>query len=255
MAGSLPTVRGSVQCLVPVTRRVEFLTDVAIAMDATEQRVKKRPPLTRFVLPYTRVSKTETAAFRAFHASQKGSYDSTWTFTLGAITYAGLVFEDDTFSAREEPDTPTLYSFTLRARQTKNPGQTAGALGAAFPALASGARAMLPYVQTRRFDVMINTNPTGMQYAWTWFSGSMGATFPSRALLGWELTYPNLTDADLATRETHFRNNWGRYGLWTFTDPDDGTDYPKCRYDMDVLEIVHNGPNQSSMTLRILETN
>jgi hypothetical protein len=253
MAGSLPTVRGAVQALCPVTRRIEFLTDVAIALDATEQRFKKRPPLTRFVLPYTRVGATETAAFKAFFESQKGSFDSTWSFTLGATTYANLTFEDDSFTAREDADTPTLYSFTLRARQTKNPGQTASAAGAAFPTLANGLRAMLPYTQMHRFWVLRNENPTGMQFAYNWFDGT--GTRPSRSLLGWELAYPILTDADLGTIETHFRNQWGRWSAFSLTDPDNLANvYPKCRYDDDSLTIVNNGPDQNSLTLRILET-
>jgi len=251
MPGTLPTVRGGVQALTPVTRRVEFLTDVAIALNATEQRFKRRPPLTRFILPYTKVNATETAAFKTFFESRLGSFATTWSFTLGATTYDALTFEDDTFTAREDAATPTLYSFTLKARQTANPGQTAGAAGAAFPALACGARAMLPYVQTRRFATLLNDNPIGPRYTWAWF---IGGSFPSQALRGWELSYPVLSDADLATRETHFRDNWGRWGGFSFTDDDDTTVYPNCRYDADSLEIIHTAPNQSSLTLRIMET-
>src|SRR4051794_35409119 len=119
MAGSLPTVRGGVQALCPVTRRVEFLTDIAIAVDATEQRFKRRPPLTRFSLPYSRMNATDTAAMKAFFESQQGSFDSTWSFTLGAVTYSNLTFEDDTFTSREEDATRTTYSFALQARQTQ----------------------------------------------------------------------------------------------------------------------------------------
>jgi len=321
MAGTLPTVRGGMQALCPVTRRVEFLTDIAIANNFTEQRSKGRPPLTRFVLPYTRVSATETAAFKAFMESQKGSFDSTWSFTLGTTTFTGLTSEDDTFTAREDAATPTLYSFTLRARQTKNAGQTAGSPGALFPTLASGASAQLPYTQVRRFAVLLNDNPTGMRYAYTWIAAGLTG-YPGRSLRGWELQYPIVSDADLATREGHFRDNWGKWGTWTFVDPDASAlltagissgatsipvssvldfpatpflmqidaewlnvtaagsspltatrgassttaaahlagapvrvVYPKCRYDDDALEIVNNGPDQNSFTLRIVETN
>ena len=260
MAGSLPTVRGGVQALCPVTRRVEFLTDVAIGLNASEQRARKRPPLTRFVLPYTRMSATDTAAMKAFFESQKGTFDSTWSFRLGSITYANLTFEEAEFTAREEDATRTTYSFTLRARQTQNPGQTASAAGAAFPTLASGAGCMLPYQQVRRFAVLLNDNPIGMRYAYTWFGAGLAGFPPAHgdgtfSLRGWELNYPNLTDADLTTIEGHFRNQWGRWSQFSFTDPDDSTVYPKCRYDDDVLQIVNNGPNLNSLTLRIRETN
>ncbi len=211
-------MRGGGQALCPVTRSVEFLTDIAIALDSTEQRFKKRPPLTRFTLPYTRVSFTETAAFQAFFESQKGAYDSTWSFTLGATTYTHLAFEDDTFTVTEDAATPKLYGFTLRARQTQN------------------------------------TSPIGPQYVYNWQDGS--GSRPSGSLAGWELQYPILTDADLAIREGHFRNNWGKWGgPWSFTDDDNASVHPKCRYDSDSIAIVNNGPNQNSLTLRILETN
>lgn len=255
MSGTLPTVRGGFQALCPVTRSVEFLTDIAIGVNATEQRFKRRPPLTRFVLPYTRVNATETAAFKAFFESQKGSFDSTWSFTLGATNYTHLTFEDDAFSVREEFATPMLYAFTLRARQAQNAGQTAGSPNAAFPTMANGKRAQLPYVQARRFAVLLNDNPIGPRYSYTWFAAGLTG-FPTRSLRGWQLTYPNLTDADLATFEAHFRNNWGKWGgPWSFTDPDDAAVYAKCRYDNDQLAIVNNGPNQNAITLQILETN
>ena len=254
MAGTLPTVRGGVQCLCPVTRRVEFLTDVAIGLNGTEQRAKRRPPLTRFVLPYSRMNATDTAAMKAFFESQKGTFDSTWSFTLGATTYTHLTLEDDTFTAREEDATRTTYAFTLRARQTQNAGQTAGSAGAAFPTLANGLRAMLPYQQVRRFAVLLNDNVTGMRFSYSWFAASLSG-FPTRSLRGWELAYPILTDADLATIEGHYRNQWGRWNAFSFTDPDDATVYTKCRYDLDALEIVNNGPNLNAITLRILETN
>jgi len=255
MAGTLPLVRVSAQALYPVTRRVEFLTDVAIATDFTEQRSKARPPLTRFVFPYTQINATDLATMRSFLESQKGPFDTSWSVTLGATTYSNLVLEDDAFSATEAASTQTTYSFTLRARQVKNPGYTCGSPGAAFPALANGLRTQLPYTQLRRYAVMKNDNPlSGNAFRWTWFGGGLTG-FPTGSLHGWVLSFPVLSDADLSTIETHFRNNWGRYGTFTFRDPESGTDYTKCRYDQDALEIVHSQPNVNSLTLRVMETN
>lgn len=254
MAGTLPTVRGSAQALYPVQRSVSFLTDIAIGLNATEQRAKKRPPLTTFTLSYSRISAADTAAMKAFFESQKGSFDSTWSFTLGSTTYAHLALEDDVFLCREESANRLTYSFTLKARQTQNPGQTAGSAGAAFPTLGNGAKSQLPYSQMRRFAVLRNDNPIGPRYSWTWFAASLTG-FPTRSLRGWELQYPALSDADLSTLETHFRNQWGRWSSFALTDPDDGTVYPKCRYDSDSLDITYLGPNQNAVTLRILETN
>src|SRR5215831_18422814 len=152
MSGTLPLVRSSgdgpgTQALYPVTRRVEFLTDVLIHLNGTEERRKKRPPLTRFILPYSKINHADMVTMRNFHASQKGTFDSTWSFTLGSKTYNGLTFEDAAFQAREDDDTRTNYSFTLRARQIKNPGQTAGSIGGTFPTLGNGAPCEFPYSQ------------------------------------------------------------------------------------------------------------
>lgn len=255
MSGTLPTIRGGVQCLYPVTRTVQFLTDVATALNASEARFKRRPPLTLLNLQYSGMDATDTAAMKAFFESQKGQFDSTWSVTIGATTYSAMTFLDDAFTVRETAGSPMRYSFTLRARQTKNPGQTAGSPGGAFPTLSSGLRAQLPYVQSRVFAVLVNDNPIGPRYTYTWYAGGLSG-FPTRSLRGWELSYPVLTDADLSTIETHFRNQWGMWGgPWSFTDPDDGTAYANCRYADDALVITHQQKNISSLTLRIMETN
>jgi hypothetical protein len=260
MSGTLPFARSSgdgsgAQALYPVTRRIEFSTDVAIALNQTEQRFKRRPPLTRFVLPYNRVNRTDMLAFRSFHASQRGTFDATWGFTLGATLYSNLTFEDDTFIATEEDVTRTHYSFTLKARQTKNATATAGDYGGTFPTLANGAMTQFPYIQTRRFAVLVNDNPAcGIRYTWTWFGAGLTG-FPTGALWGWQLGFPNISDADLLTLETFFRAQWGRWGTFTMVDPEDASSHTKCRFDQDVMDIVHMAPNQNSCTLNILETN
>lgn len=260
MSGTLPYARSSgdgpgAQCLYPVKRVVQFSTDVALAVNQSEQRFKRRPPLTSFVLPYKRVNRTDMLAFRDFHASQRGTFDSTWSFTLGSTTYSNMVFEDAVFVATEEDETRTHYSFTLKARQTKPPVTTAADYGGTFPTLANGAATQFPYGQTRRFSVMLNENAAcGIHYGWTWFGGGL-TDFPTGSLWGWSLGFPNITDADLATLETFFRQQWGRWGTFSMTDPEDGSVHTQCRFDQDVLEINHMAPDQNSVTLNILETN
>ncbi len=255
MAGTLPLVRVSAQALYPVTRRVEFLTDVATAVNYTEQRSKTRPPLTRFVFPYAKVSAADLTSIRNFLESQKGPFDTTWSVTLGATTYSHLMSEDDSFSAVEADGSQTAYSFTLRARQTQNAGYTCGSPGAAFPTLANGLRTQLPYTQIRQYAVTRNINPrSGTAYTWTWFGGGLTG-FPTGSLHGWVLSYPVLSDADLATLETHFRNQWGMWSSFTFRDPETSTDYTKSRYADDAFEVVHQSPNINSVTLRVMETN
>lgn len=260
MSGTLPFVRSSgdgagAQALYPVARRVEFQTDIAPGLNGTEQRYKRRPPLTRFELRYNRVNATDLASFQLFHASQKGTFDKTWAFTLGSTTYSDLTFEDQLLSAREEDETRTHYSFALRARQTKNATATAGDAGGTFPTLANGATTQFPYTTVRRFSVLLNDNQAcGVRYSWAWFGGSLTG-FPTGALRGWELSYPNITDTDLLTLETFYRAQWGRWARFTFVDPETAVSYAKSRFDADVFDVAHNAPNQNSVTLRIQETN
>lgn len=331
MSGMLPLVRGGATALYPVTRRLTYLTDIAMALNATEQRSKGRAPLTELVLPYSRVSAADLATFKAFFESQKGPFDSTWGLVLGrsglgtissgsqvlqataalyplgpfvssdvgsqaviagagaagaalvttiqaytsptqvtlasaastsvsgadarwGLYFPNMTLQDQNFSATEEDQTRTSYSFTLTARQTKNPGATAGSPGGTFPTITAGVATQFPYIQMRRFQVMVNDNPVGPRYSWTWFGGSLSG-FPSGSLRAWELHGPMLSDADLATWEAFYRAQWGRWGTFTMIDPEDASSHPNCRFDSDVLEIQHVSPNINSTTLRILETN
>lgn len=324
MAGLLPLIFGVGTCQYPVTRRITFWTDVAIAADASEQRSKQRPPLTELVLPYERVNATDLTLFQNFFASQKGEFDTSWGMVLGRASLDGAIsngshnlvcaskpftsdvtgqqfvvsgagaaggllvttgtyvspsqvtlaaaasttvsgadtrwgiylpnmtLTDPQFSAREDDATRTTYSFTLRARQTKNPGQASGT-SSTFPTLANGATTEFPYLASRRFAVIVNDNPVGVRYAWNLFDGT--ASFPSGALHGWEVSLVNGSNADLATWETFARNQYGRFGTFSFTDLDSAVTYSKCRLADDTVEIVHRDYQVNSLTLCILETN
>jgi hypothetical protein len=164
---------------------VEFLTDVQIHLNGTEERRKKRPPLTRFILPYTRINLADMTAMRNFHASQRGTFDTTWSFTLGSTTYSHLTFEDLTFNAQEDDLTRTTYSFTLHARQTQNSGQTAGSAGGTFAHLASGAVAEFPYTQINRSAVLVSDNvDCGMRYSYAWYGGGLSGFPTARCAAG-----------------------------------------------------------------------
>ena len=331
MAGLLPLIRGAT-ALYPVTRRLIFSTAINMALNATEQRSRLRPPLTELVLPYSMVNATDLGSMRTFFESQKGTFDTSWGMVLGrapsgsissashtltatstvwplgpflstdtgkqivvvgagtaganlvttvsaytsptqvsltdaagttvsgADTRWGLYFPNLTlqapdFPATEREPTRTTYSFQLRARQTQNPAYTTGSTGGSFPAFSNGTITQFPYVRTQRFQVLLNDNQTsGTRYSWTWFDGGLSG-FPSGSLRGWQLTGSALTDADLAVWETFFADQWGRYGTFTFTDPEDSTSHTKCRFDSDVFEVQHISPDINTATLKILETN
>lgn len=325
MAGLLPLVFGTGTAMFPVTRRVTFWTDVAIAADASEQRSKQRPPLTELTLPYSRVGSADLTLFRNFFASQKGQFDTTWGMVLGRAALDGtissgshtlncatskpftsdiggqqfvvvgagvaggllvttgvylsptqvtlitaasttvtsaearwgvylpnLTLTDPQFAAKEEDATRTTYSFTLKARQVMNPAQ-ASAASSTFPTLGNNSPTQFPYTTIRRFAAVLNDNPSGMRYSWNLFDGT--ASFPSGALHAWEVSLSAGNNTDLAIWETFARNQFGRFGTFSFTDPETAVTYSKCRLDSDTLEIVHSDYQVNTLTLRILETN
>jgi len=90
MSGLLPLI-GNATVLYPVGRKVGFDTNVALAIDASEQRAKRRPALTEFALKYSRISADDLATFKAFVESQHGPFDSTWGMVLGLATLYGQI--------------------------------------------------------------------------------------------------------------------------------------------------------------------
>ena len=252
MAGSFPTIRGGYQAIYPVTRTVSFDTGVMLALNATEQRWKKRAPLTKFSWTASNLKSADVTSIVNFHASQKGAYDPTWSFTLGSTTYSNLTFEDDVLQIKE--DRPALFSIAIKARQTQNRNAGTPSVSAVYPTLASGFRAQLPYTQLRRFSTMKQDVGSGVRYSYSWWGGGLTG-FPTGSLMGWELQYPALSDADLSTLETFFRGMNGRWNQFSFTDPQDSVAHTKCRFDVDEMVINHSNPGLSTTTLRIVEFN
>ncbi len=254
MSAAIPAVRGTAQALYPVTRIVEFDTAIEMGANATERRHKRRQVLNRFILPYSRIDSTDLATMRAAMASAKGQYDTTLTLTLGSTTYSNLTMEDDRFTVTEEDETRTTVAFGLKLRQTANRGNAAPSWSSSFPAMACGAVTQLPYSRTDRHSTIKADQASGPRYSYSLYGGGLSG-FPTGALHTWELNFPAISDADLATIENHFRAAWGRYRAFSFTDPDTAVTYSKCRYDSDVMEIRHIQPNLSSTVLRIAEYN
>src|SRR5678815_3603321 len=253
MAGTFPLIRNGLgSALYGFTRRVVYNTIISQGANGTEQRAKGHAPLSSFVLPYTNLIPAEVTLIRSFFNSQKGQFDSTWSLTLGATTYTNLCFEDDDLSFNEQDS--MLYSSTLRCRQTENPGVAIPAAASDFPSFDVGLVAQRPYTQIRRFYTLKNDNPSGERYAYSLFGGGL-AGFPTGALLGWTLEFPELSDANLLTLETFFRGKSGRYGSFNFTDPDNATRAANCRFGNDVLEIKHHDFQVSSTAVSIVQTN
>lgn len=260
MPAPLPGLRGtSIQVLYPFKRTVRYATTVAAFQDGSEQRSKTGGPWNSFELDFSRLSQTDKDAIKTNVNSAKGAFDSTLSITLdntnyggAAVTYSNLGLEDDTWSGTERVN--LQYGSALRLRQTKpqpitdiTPGGTP-----TYPSLASGAAVMLPYTQIRRFFTLRNDQATGPRYAFANWGGGL-TSMPTGALMAWTLEYNALLDADVATIEAWFHWAWGRWGGFTFVDPEDVTSHTKTRFDIDALEINYRDVGQTSVTVKLAE--
>jgi hypothetical protein len=80
MAGVLPTVRGGSSALLPLTRSITLNNEVVPMENGSEVRYLDRCPLDTFVLSYKAIPQSDRVALDQFIATQRGSYDTTWTF-------------------------------------------------------------------------------------------------------------------------------------------------------------------------------
>lgn len=237
MPTSLATVRGtSQQTLYPFTRSVEFLTGLYQSADGVEQRFAKRPPLYRFELPYSDLLAADITSQLSVFNSAKGQFSTNLQLTLGGTTYSNLALEDDVFETTTNQ--AFLYSSQIRLQQIQNGSWTPPTAPTAFPTFANGKSAQYPITQGKRFLTWKNDQATGPRYALASY-GSSFTGYPSGALPYWRLSYPLMTEADLATLETFFLAAQGRYLPFSFTDPISDTTFTHCRFDSDVLEIKY----------------
>lgn len=257
----VPGIRGTTTAEpYPFTRIVSFLTRVNRFANATEQRWMARPPLTSFVLPYSQLLAADKSSMFSFFTGQKGMFDIgasiKLTFTSGTgstVTYDNMTLQADDFTVSASK--PLQYNTQIGLRQTQNPGYTYTApVSPVFPNLAAGVAAMYPFVQVNRYMTMLNEQPTGMRYAEAFFGGGFTG-FPSGVLKEWHLSFPVITDADLATHEAFFMSVGGMLNTFQFTDPLDGTVHTKVRYGNDNFSVRYIAPNQNQLSLVLVETN
>lgn len=251
---AVPKVRGNGQALYPLTRSLEYSTDVAQFVNGTEQRFKIRAGLTRFKLPYSAVVADDATALKEFVDSAKGMFDPNGTITLtdasgASTTYNDLTLDQDTIDVTELE--PMLYTTQLALHQTKNRDTPPPSSGDSFPVFDVGLSAQRPYKQTRRFLSAVVDQAAGIRYAWAWYGEGLEG-FPDSALMAWELTLL-LSDSNLAILENFFRGKEGRMWPFSFTDPDDASVHPNCRFGTDILDIQHAGVNNNQVKVPLFE--
>jgi hypothetical protein len=73
------------------------------------------------------------------------------------------------------------------------------------------------------------------------------------ALKKWTIPLALLDDAELAQVVAFFAERGGRAGTFSFTDPWDGTVYPDCSFDEDLLEAEFGGADRGRTSVTIRE--
>lgn len=114
---------------------------------------------------------------------------------------------------------------------------------AAYPTFTSGVVVHRPWRYEREYKNVHNDMPHGFRYSY-----NLLAT----PLMRWIIEY-TFSDVDLVTMQAFWDSQFGGWDNITFTDPETGTVYTKCRFDMDSLVIRHVGPNQNAVTVVIQE--
>jgi len=111
-----------------------------------------------------------------------------------------------------------------------------------FPTF-SGCAVHIPWTAAREFANIHNNMGHGYRYSY-----NVVAT-PVRS---WQIQFL-LSDDDWATLLAFWESMAGAYGEFNFTDPDTTVTHTRCRFDGDSLDVVHRGPNDHLVTVKIQE--
>ncbi len=226
----------------PLGRKVSAPAEVVEFLDGSEQRWRTGPVLNSLSVRLNNCPASEVSAIQAWFEAQRGAYLSDWSITVGSEVLTNMALEADELAATEGE--PTRYSMALQLRQT-SPSGSWPSVTAVYPGIASGARiTQRPWTSKLRYLTTRNDLASGKRYAYYEWSD------PKHL---WTLTYPSITPAELLTLMQHFVGMGGRWGKFTFTDPDSLLDYPNCRYDMDAFEAEYVDAGHCSVSAQIAE--
>ena len=116
---------------------------------------------------------------------------------------------------------------------------------ASFPLLKTGAVAQYPADRTGRFSTRVLRFLDGGEQRFAGFGVPL-----KRWLIRLEL----LDDTELATFEEFFVAQGGRAGVFTFTDPWDGTVHLNCSFEDDVMTAEYRGRGDGAASLVVKES-
>lgn len=224
----------------PVTRRVSVPTRIVKFGSDHEQRWRTAPILNGWDLVFNRLKLADRTALETFFDTQKGAFDSTWTFPFLSTNYTSMVFDQDEFTAVEA--FPNRYDVTLKIQQVKKSGTYATGGTAVFPTLNNGIVTQRPFTASRAFRTIRNQMESGLQYA---------RAERNSPLLSWKVEFPAITSTELGTLLDFFCAMLGSYKTFSFTDPQTTTTHANCRFGQDVFESRYVTQGQCATALMI----
>ena len=113
-----------------------------------------------------------------------------------------------------------------------------------FPTLKTGAVAQYPADRTRNFSTTVYRFVDGTEQRYPQYGA---------ALKKWAIRLELLEEQELTALGDFFLSSAGRAGEFSFTDPWDGTVYPKCCFDSDVFDAQFLGEARGSTTVVVRE--
>ena len=124
-----------------------------------------------------------------------------------------------------------------------------------FPSInANGVITQRPYRSGVAYNSAFQDSAYGRPYSFL-KRGSGLNFFPVGPLGRFWVNYLAITDAEIQVLANFFSQANGRLSTFSFTDPETGVVFTKCRFDTDDFSYEAIGPNQNSISLPIVEHN
>ena len=225
----------------PTTKIVSRATRLVKFENDAEQRYMVSPALMAWDLGFSKLKPADIDALETFFMTQKGAFDSTWTFPFLGTNYTNMRFDQDDFEAVETSH--KRWSTNLRIRQTKQ-SIAVPSLPMAFPTINGGVRTQFSWTRTTSYRTSRNNMESGLQYAYF---------HRDNPLLRWIVNYPAITWAEGGTLMDFFVSMGGRYHRFSFVDPETGELVSACRFGSDTFDMQYTGPGTVSVSNLLIE--
>lgn len=227
------------------THSIQIRAKITKFRSGKEQRCAVSGCINSFQFSWSKLNWAQTAQIRDFVITQKGAFDTTWSYTLldpwsqEERPYENLALDSDEFSYTEQ--SIGRYDLTLACTQTVaeipsvNPQAT-------YPTIAGSVKVQLPFESGLRYSTDRTEVESGKRF--TYFA--WGAPLRS-----WNLKYPLITDNEVETLVAFYYKQGGPVHGFSFADPNTGATYSACRYSESPLQITRICPNNNSVSVGI----